>query len=695
MGMETGLMRKRIARLLAVALLLGALTGCGAKNAPDASAAVPEEPETDAYSVNGSVIFEKDGVTVTTAGLDVDPSMEGEQPIIWADVVNSGDQDVYLGVAAGSVNGFMTEVVLASFREDGADYEFDITVPANSSERYALGYYTQSIPGVKLLPLAELEFCFTTAEDEYSWRNYISDPVRIVTGENVDTADISEFGTVVLDDDQMTLVIGEQDYDSFFGPEFYVYVENKTEQYLGIAANSATADGIDSDDVRYSTAVAPGKRSCGFMSFGGEIGELRGVESLTLNLMRYAASSPDELSGSDAESLAPVSVQYPPQEWGEYKNGGVSMELQPKYNKLVTVETPKDDPDGILFTVSETASMEADGFDGSGWLFSIGTLSEAGLHELLCDDMSGVEVFARDGGGGYYVWYRPTDVRYARATAEEMARDADQWTMLCEWAGTMQDVFREENELEYVSFGNSIIDMYLARAAYRDGEKYTLSTTEYGPVEAYGVVAVPFAEFVMQGFFGEVDDEAPDGEYVVLTFPDEDVRIDFFFAPGAYARVISDGRETIYQAAWQDDDVSCAEAMRGWYYAAAESAGVREHDDGLTPWYGVWTEKIAGRGQIESAWCIAPDKVQISVRWPESAGVLDSWEIIATLEEDRLVYENGHKTVEEFDSSGAGEVVDESYGESGYFYLDGEDTLCWHDDQADGGDSAFRRVDLW
>ena len=72
---------------------------------------------------DGSVLFEKDGVKVTTAGLDRDPTTEKEETIIWLDIENSGDKDAYLCVETGSVNGFMKEVYLIDFyMEDGEYY---------------------------------------------------------------------------------------------------------------------------------------------------------------------------------------------------------------------------------------------------------------------------------------------------------------------------------------------------------------------------------------------------------------------------------------------------------------------------------------------------------------------------------------------------------------------------------------------
>ena len=690
-------MKIKIASLLSALMVLSVLAGCGAKNEPTA-----EQPEKTAnttsagYSADGSVIFDKDGVTVTTAGLDTDPTSLDGDTIIWVDVRNAGTQDVYLGVTDGSVNGVVTDVLLVSFEEEdgeyiGASYLGGQTIPAGDSARYALGYYGTNVPGIDLSQLGELEFCFTTSEDEYTWYDYKSEPVILTVDASISTPDIATLGTVAIDDDKMTLVVGGQDYDDWFGPEVYVYLLNKSDKFIGISPDSAELDGVACDYLLGGIAAAPGKVAAAFLSFDGEARELKGFENMTLNLTRYEAATSEEVDLNNGTALAPVIMQYPPQVWGEYENGGLSFEVQPKYNDHITVETPTNDADGILFTVSETASLEAGGYDGAGWLFSIGKVSEEKLHELLCYDMSGMDVFAKGGDESYYIYYHPTDVRYERATVEEMARDQDQWTMLCEWAEDMKGKFAEQNGLERVYFGNSEIDMYLARAAYLDGVSYTLSTTEYGPVESTGVDGARYAEFVMGGYFGYTDtEEAPDGESVVLSFPDEDVRIDFFFAPDAYARVTSGGNETLYQAAWWDDTISYADAMQGWYYAAAERSGARSADKSLTAYLGVWAEKIAGRGMVEIEQSVAPGKVRITASWPDSAAVMNEWEMVATLEDGKLVYENGYWALKEYDESGEGWIQDESYEESGYFYLNGSGELCWHDDRAQrDGDSAF------
>ena len=682
-------MKRNLALILSLILALSLLAGCGAKQ--DAQTEAPAENDV----TNGAVIFDKDGLTVTTAGLDVDPTTEEPTPILWVDVENKGEKDVYLGVTGGSVNGFVTDVLLTEFMmEDGeyygAENSFGQDAPAGSTVRYALSYYGTSIPGIDLSKPGVMEFCFTTAPDEDTWYDYKSEPVTLTLDASVPMVDITGIDGLLWENDQCELVIGEQDYDDWFGPEVYVYLKNKSDHFVGLSPVSAELDGVACDYVLGGVAAAPGKVAAGFLSFDGEAKELKGFEKLTLNF--NFCEGQDMESMDSGTPIDPIVVMYPPQIWGEYENDGLHMSIQPKYNDLVTVDT--DTGDGMMFSVAETASMEAGGFDGSGWLFGIARESAEQVHELLCSDMSGMEVFAKDADGNYYVYYHPTDVRYARATPEEMERDQAQWTMLCDWAEQMRDKFVEQNGLEYAGFGNSELDMYVARAAWQDGVNYTVSTTEFGPVAGGGVDATRFAEFVLHGYFGDTDaTEAPDGEYVVLEFPDEDVRIDFFFAPDAYARVTSGGQETLYQAAMWDDNVSYAEAMQSWYYALAEKAGAKSADESLTPYVGTWAEKIAGRGMVTIEPSVASGKANISATWPDSAAVMNEWELFGVLEDDRLAYENGNWQVKEYDENGEGWTTDESYEETGYFYLNDAGELCWHDDRGlRDEDSAFIRV---
>ncbi|MBQ6927639.1 MAG: hypothetical protein IJQ36_04945 [Oscillospiraceae bacterium] len=677
-------MKKNLMRLLSVLLLLLVLTAGSAASAQAA----------ESFPADGGVVYEQNGVKVTTAGLGTDPSSSDNETIVWLTLENKGQDGVWLGVTDTCVNGYTSMVYLAEYTENGSNGDYHVFLPAGGEKRCALAYGRLSVPGVSTAVPAEFSLRFTLSKEEYTVPEIRSERVVISTGEKVQPVELESLGTVVLDNDKLKLVIGQQDYDSWFGPFVYVYAENKTDRYLGLFGDWAEADGTRCDYLLGGLHLGPGMREASSFQFDSPIRELKGFEKLSIEFTLVEAESEDFINESQAQTvLEPVSVSYPPQNWGEYRNAGLTLEIQPKYNELVTVETPADDANDILFTVAETASLEAGKHEGAGWLFSIGTVSEERLHEMLCSDMSGAEAFAKDAEGRYFIKYHPTDVRYERATVEEMRADQAQWTMLNEWAAGACDTFADLNGLERVAYGNTDVDIYLARSIWAAGEKHTLSTTEFGPVDANLADGTPYVERLLKMGFNYVEGEAPDGEYVVLGFPEQDTRLDFFFAPGSYVRVVSGDRETLYQAFWYDEDISIPELMKGWYYAAAEKAGVKEPDTALDPFLGTWAEKVAGRGRVTISRSLVPGKATIEARWPNSASEETTWSMTAVLGEDgKLAYRNGSRIITEYTSSGESWINDVHNGIGGSFYLDEDGSLRWHDDLAERSeDSSFSR----
>ena len=720
-------MKKTIALLLSALLLLSVLAGCGAKKEEPAAtpaptqapkptaeptpAPTPEPTEAPARSdapvtgtPDGGVIFEKDGVKITTAGLDNDPTYWGAKPIVWVDIENAGSRDVYLGVTDASVNGIVTGVSLVEYYEEDGEYygsseDFGTTVPAGETVRRSLSYAEPGVPGIQLDTLGEMELRFTLAEDDWTAPYYTSAPAVIATGEDYEKVDITALGTVALDNDTMTLVLGAQDYEDWFGPVVYAYVADKSDRCIGVYPEAAEADGVFCDYLFGGLRVMPGKVAAGTISFDGEARELKGFEQLSMTFSLGAAETCDDLNGVKTVTLDPVSVTYPPQVWGEYENGGYTLEIKPKYNALLTVKTPENDENGVLFTVSETASLEAGGYEEAGWLFSIGRVSEDRLHEMLCHDMSGMDVFAKDADGNYFIYYIPTDVRYERATAEEMQRDAAQWSMLGDWASGMADVFVDENGLERTSYGNSEVEMLISRAAWEQGANCYLATLEFMDLDPKAVDGTPYAEAVLHSFYWEIQPEdLPDADYLtgenlVLGFAGEDVFLHFYPMDGGYVVLQRGEEETIWQASWEDDAISDYDAMLGWYYACAERAGVKPADTSLDPFLGSWHDQVAGRGTLEISRSVAPGRLRISGRWPDSASTAAEWELIGALDEDgNLAYENGHWEIKEYDEDGAEWTTDESWEESGCFSLGDAGALLWHDDNLRvGEDSVFVR----
>jgi|GEM_PF-1451607 len=260
--------------------------------------------------------------------------------------------------------------------------------------------------------------------------------------------------------------------------------------------------------------------------------------------------------------------------------GSMRLTVPDLYADLLLVEAPENAADGTLFTVTEKASAEAGaalhpGEDREdGWLFSIRRVSAAELHEMLCSDMSGVQVFAWDGDGTYYLFCTPTDVRFARE-GEPTETDWAQWEALNEWAWTVRGTFLTENDgLTDYRRSNTDADILLSRLAYTDGVAYTISSVAFGPLEPGNVDKTPYLDRLLDNVvLLDAEDEVPGGEFVSLSIPGEDAVLDFFLADGNYIRMVRGDLEEHYRAVYADGTVNAAEVMNAWYLKLAADAG--------------------------------------------------------------------------------------------------------------------------
>lgn len=401
-----------------------------------------------------------------------------------------------------------------------------------------------------------------------------------------------------------------------------------------------------------------------------------------------------------------------------YENGGMKLLIPLEYDGLLTIETPQNDANGVLFSVSEKASIEAakaqgDDYDGAGWLFDIGAVTEDALHEALCYDMSGMEVFAKGADGQYYMYYHPTDVRLVREDYTDK-ESIDQWTMLNEWAATVADTFLTENPgLTPEKRGNSELDMCLARVAYMDGVNYTISATEYGPMDGSGFDASEYVERLTNGVTFEYDDSAatPDGEYIVLSFPDDDMRFDFFRAEGKenYIRQVWSGDNAqLYKAVYDDGGTKASVIMSEWYDALVTANGGWALDaSGFTgeEFAGEWQDSVSQRAVLHIASSLEMDEMDVSelgvysvaVHWGGSYNSAVQWRMtaVAGAQDEILSYENGSKveiTFPEDENAPAQETV--IWNDSAGYLMFRDGYLTWYDEkEPQAADCRFVKVE--
>lgn len=316
--------------------------------------------------------------------------------------------------------------------------------------------------------------------------------------------------------------------------------------------------------------------ACGAANAQGKSDDAAGTAETTVK---------EETGGTTEEKKEETTAQ--PAEAKVYENKGLKITVPAELADKITVETPEVSDDGVIFNCYETKSVEAaKGTDhenmSAGWLFAITERDEAKTREILASDYPGQEPIAKAENGTYYIYDHPTDVRYERATPEEMMKDQEEWDAACEWAAGVRASFAADNGLNKIYYNGTQIESALGRAAFGKDVKYTISTLEFGPLEPNGVDPVPYYEKMTNGATYEgielAENEVPDGEYVVLNFPDENIRYDFFFAEGQenIIRQVNgeeggEQYEYFFKVTFEDGTSKASEIMNEWYHAIAES----------------------------------------------------------------------------------------------------------------------------
>ena len=262
---------------------------------------------------------------------------------------------------------------------------------------------------------------------------------------------------------------------------------------------------------------------------------------------------------------------------------GITFQIPEEVRELVTVETEGLE-EGTLVRVSETASIDAaaangEDIEGPGWLFSIGCITEERAEEIRCGGMEGLEIFAED-DDHYYVYCHPTDVRFVREQYENIDEDMAEWSMLNEWANqtVRGEILANNKELEEKKYSNTSLDMFLCSIAFQGRSDFEIRSLEFRELDPSALDDDEFIEDLTEDVVYEpvYDEEAPDGEYIILEFPEEKVRFDFFSGGKNLIRErisLDDGEEydVLYCAVFEDNDKTAYDIMQEWCQAIASA----------------------------------------------------------------------------------------------------------------------------
>ena len=291
-------------------------------------------------------------------------------------------------------------------------------------------------------------------------------------------------------------------------------------------------------------------------------------------LLAAALAVPGQFAMAQEAAGTAALAEAAPQQGRLYESQGLKVMIPEAYDGLLVKDTAPGEA-GRFLAVSEKASVEAaqkEGGEaaGAGWIFSLGRVTEAELHQMLCHDMLGAELIAKDQEGHYYIYYHPTDVRYVRENQEAMVRDQAQWTKLNAWAWDYaHDGFIKDNGLEPLTADNSNIGIYLANFLYGSGEAYTLCKNDEAPVLADGFSPLAYGEKLLYGVSYKSARNNPQikFKYYTLVLPRERVRLDFFIGKDKenYVQEVHEGwTNYLYHATFQDKEMKVTAVMAKW-----------------------------------------------------------------------------------------------------------------------------------
>ena len=185
--------------------------------------------------------------------------------------------------------------------------------------------------------------------------------------------------------------------------------------------------------------------------------------------------------------------------------------------------------------------------------------------------------------------------------------------------------------------------------------------------------------------------EAPDGEYVVLSLPDEDLRFDFFLSEGKenlIREVHGDEEIALYQASFADDTRAAA-VMRDWYDALVADRDMREL--GYTPdsLLGNWAEKSVGRGTITIS-ASTEDRYDVQINWSSSAAEMNVWTMTARPAASHVLrYEDCRCVTLTLNEQGVENEALQYENGTGSFTLLSTNELRWQDDTGHAADDAL------
>lgn len=198
------------------------------------------------------------------------------------------------------------------------------------------------------------------------------------------------------------------------------------------------------------------------------------------------------------EPSAPEVPADPDAGYTVYDCGGIRIALPTEYLDQLIVDM--DFPDAQdswkpLMSVYEKASVEAAEADwgdgmGTGFLFGVLSMDQAGYERLLCEDLPGIDVFAAK-GERYYAYTYPTDVQFYRSggVIDTESEDWKNWESLNELGPAVRADMVERNGLTPFDTGDFYSEPFTFEGAHAYLKYYSYFTFD-GDIRLYDTLVL-------------------------------------------------------------------------------------------------------------------------------------------------------------------------------------------------------------
>lgn len=244
----------------------------------------PDESKDDsstsgaALPVENSVVFDQDGLKVTTLSLGEDDY--GDQ-VVNMKLENNSDKNVSFMVEDVSVNGFMVSTL------------FFVEVNAGSSTEDVLTIYTSELEESGIQEIADIELKLYAIDPESYETVSETDIISLTTGSSDSGAQAYDTsGEVVYDENGIKVVAQYLQDDDLYDKVLIFYVENNSDAEVGVTNLDVTLNGITADAALYSL-VAKGKKDVAEMSLSDL--EASGIGEITEAEFTLSIFNPDTL----------------------------------------------------------------------------------------------------------------------------------------------------------------------------------------------------------------------------------------------------------------------------------------------------------------------------------------------------------------------------------------------------------------